>query len=111
MAGVTACGGSGGSGDAELNRPWTRARLSDDGRELTVWVEPPGDDECEVFDRIEVDRNDDSAAVAAVYIRTDMEFCEVPCPLTDEARTVQLDRSLSGLELKPEPDTDPSCRP
>lgn len=107
---LATCPACSGGGETELNRPWTRTELSSDGKELTVWVEPPGDDECEVFDRIDVERDSGTAVVSAVYIRTEQEFCEVPCPLTDQRRTTNLDQPLPGLEIKPHPETVASCR-
>ena len=104
--------GCSSGGDHEVNRPWTRSEVSSDGRRLSVWVEPPGDDDCEVFDRLDVERGGDGTAiVAAVYIRTDEEFCDVPCPLSDERRTVRVIDPLTDVVLEPHPDTVASCRP
>ena len=103
---VRAAGGS----DDLISRPWTRAEVSDDGQQLTVWVEPPGDPGCEEFERIDVDRDGSTAVIRALYRRTDQVGCIVPCPIQDEARTIALDDPLSGVSLTHDPDAVPSCR-
>lgn len=95
----------------EIHRPWTTAEVSDDGRTLTLMVEPPGDPGCEEFVRIDVERRGDTAVAAAVYRRTAQEFCIVPCALADEPRTVELDEPLTGVEVVPTENTQRSCRP
>lgn len=106
---VVATGALGGSGE-EISRPWTSAAVSGDGRTLTLMVEPPGDPGCEEFVRIDVERHGDRATAAAVYRRTDQEFCIVSCPLQDEPRTVVLDEPLTGMEVVAAEGTAPSCR-
>jgi hypothetical protein len=93
-----------------ISRPWTRAEISDDGQLLTLWIEPPGDRFCEVFDHIEVERVANVAVAAALYRRTDQEFCQLPCPGGDVPHTAVLDEPLTGLTLVPSPDAVASCR-
>ncbi|WP_436794563.1 hypothetical protein [Actinospongicola halichondriae] len=97
-------------GDEWISRPWTTAAVSDDGLELTVWVEKPGDPACEVFDHLDVDRSERTAVVSAIYRRTDQDTCIVPCPLEDEAHTVTLDEPLGDLDIVHSPDAVDSCR-
>jgi hypothetical protein len=96
--------------DQLISRPWTRSEVSADGRQLTLWVEKPGDPGCEVFDHIEVERRSDgTAAATAWYARTDQPFCNVPCPLLDEPQTVTLDAPLTDVTIHHAP-SDRSCR-
>jgi len=109
LGAVLATGALGDSND-EVHRPWTTAEVSDDGRTLTLMVEPPGDPGCEEFVRIDVERRGDTAVAAAVYRRTGQEFCIVPCPGMDEPRTVELDEPLTGVKVVPADGTVRSCR-
>ena len=95
----------------EIHRPWSTAEISDDGLTLTLMVEPPGDPGCEEFVRVDVEHRGDTAVAAAVYRRTSQEFCIVPCALADEARTVELEEPLTGVDVVPSKDTQRSCRP
>jgi hypothetical protein len=98
------------SDDRLISRPWTRSEISEDGRQLTLWVEKPGDPDCEVFDHIEVSRTSDRTATAAAwYERTDQEFCIVPCPLIDEPQSVTLDVPLTDVAIGHAP-SKRSCR-
>ena len=110
LGAVLATGALSGSND-EIRRPWTSAEISDDGRTLTLMVEPPGDPGCEEFVRIDVERQGDTATAAAVYRRTDQEFCIVPCSLRDEPRTVELEEPLTAVEVVAAEGTVRGCRP
>ena len=94
-----------------ISRPWTRSEISADGRTLTLWVEKPGDPGCEVFDHIEVERSRRTATAAAIYERTDQEFCIVPCPLQDEPQTITLEESLTRVTILHASGASRSCRP
>lgn len=97
-------------GHASISRPWTRAEVSEDGTRLTLWVEKPGDPGCEVFDHIEVKHSNRTTTAAAIYTRTDQEFCIVPCPLQDEPQTVTLDQPLTQVSILHASGATPSCR-
>jgi hypothetical protein len=88
-------------GGALVSRPWTRAELSRDGRVLTLWVVPPPDPQCEVFDHIELLPIGSALQPRAVYRQTPRRFCNVPCPLVPEPRTIELAASITGVRLLP----------
>ena len=92
-----------------ISRPWTRSELSEDGRTLTLWVEKPGDSHCEVFDHIKVDVSGQTATAAAIYRRTDQEFCITPCALQDEPQTITLDEPLTDVAIA-HAEASRSCR-
>ena len=94
VAGVAYLAVERGDERPSISRPWTRSEVSEDGRTLTLWVEKPGDPGCEVFDHIDVERSGRTATAAAIYERTDQEFCIVPCPLPDEPQTITLEEPL-----------------
>ena len=75
-----------------------------------LWVEKPGDPVCEVFDHIEVDRHERTANAAAIYRRTDQEFCMTPCPLQDEPQTITLDKPLTQVTVLHASGASRSCR-
>lgn len=110
VVGAVVATGALSDSDDEIQRPWSTAEVSDDGRTLTLMVEPPGDPGCEEFVRIDVERQGDTAVAAAVYRRTGQEFCIVPCPGADEPRTVELDEPLTGVDIISAEDTVRSCR-
>jgi hypothetical protein len=82
-----------------ISRPWTRSEISEDRRTLTLWVEKPGDPNCEVFDHIEVSLSEQTATAAAIYRRTDQEFCITPCALQDEPQTITLEEPLTDVTI------------